>query len=208
MELISKKELLELTNISYGQLYRWKRKNIIPEMWFIKKSVSTGQETFFPRKQILERIEQIINLKDELSLDELANVFDPKAPTATLSKDRLLSKKYVKAESVVIYEQMQGGIVETLDEFVLIGIKIIDDYVASGMLTYQEGKQLLDFVAQHQKHLNVEQLEILVIRRFGFSFIIGSVTPQSLLIDETDKVVVHLQMGQLQSELRLMTTMD
>ncbi len=208
MELISKKELLELTNISYGQLYRWKRKNIIPEMWFIKKSVSTGQETFFPRKQMLERIEQIINLKDELSLDELANVFDPKAPTATLSKEMLLSKKYVKAESVVIYEQMQGGIVETLDEFVLIGIKIIDDYVASGMLTYQEGKQLLDFVAQHQKHLNVEQLEILVIRRFGFSFIIGSVTPQSLLIDETDKVVVHLQMGQLQSELRLMMTMD
>ncbi len=208
MELISKKELLELTNISYGQLYRWKRKNIIPEMWFIKKSVSTGQETFFPRKQMLERIEQIINLKDELSLDELANVFNPKASTATLSKDMLLSKKYVKAESVVIYEQMQGGIVETLDEFVLIGIKIIDDYVASGMLTYQEGKQLLDFVAQNQKHLNVEQLEILVIRRFGFSFIIGSVTPQSLLIDETDKVVVHLQMGQLQSELRLMTTMD
>ncbi len=195
MELISKKELLELTNISYGQLYRWKRKNIIPEMWFIKKSVSTGQETFLPRKQMLERIEQIINLKDELSLDELANVFNPKASTATLSKDMLLSKKYVKAESVVIYEQMQGGIVETLDEFVLIGIKIIDDYVASGMLTYQEGKQLLDFVAQHQKYLNVEQLEILVIRRFGFSFIIGSVTPQSLLIDETDKVVVHLQMG-------------
>ncbi len=29
--LISKRELLELTGISYGQLYRWKRKNLIPE---------------------------------------------------------------------------------------------------------------------------------------------------------------------------------
>lgn len=28
--LISKKELLEKTGISYGQLYRWKRKNIYP----------------------------------------------------------------------------------------------------------------------------------------------------------------------------------
>ena len=64
VELISKKELLQLTNISYGQLYRWKRKNLIPEDWFIKKSVSTGQETFFPREQILERIEKIIELKD------------------------------------------------------------------------------------------------------------------------------------------------
>ena len=34
-ELISKKELLELMEISYGQLYRWKRKNLIPEEWFI-----------------------------------------------------------------------------------------------------------------------------------------------------------------------------
>ena len=29
--LISKKELLDLTGISYGQLYRWKRKGLIPE---------------------------------------------------------------------------------------------------------------------------------------------------------------------------------
>ena len=38
-ELISKKELLEQTGISYGQLYRWKRKNIIPEEWLDRKSV-------------------------------------------------------------------------------------------------------------------------------------------------------------------------
>ena len=43
--MISKKDLLIQTNISYGQLYRWKREGLIPEEWFIKKSVSTGQET-------------------------------------------------------------------------------------------------------------------------------------------------------------------
>ena len=45
-ELISKKELLEKYAISYGALYRWKRKGLIPEDWFIKKSTVTGQETF------------------------------------------------------------------------------------------------------------------------------------------------------------------
>ncbi len=50
-ELISKKELLELTGISYGQLYRWKRKNLIPEDWFIRKSTFTGQETFFSEEK-------------------------------------------------------------------------------------------------------------------------------------------------------------
>lgn len=49
-QLISKKELLERTSISYGQLYRWKRKNLIPEEWFIRKSTFTGQETFFSER--------------------------------------------------------------------------------------------------------------------------------------------------------------
>ena len=72
-ELISKKELLERYSISYGALYRWKRKGLIPEDWFIKKSTVTGQETFFPEKLICERVELIKNQKDDYSLDELSN---------------------------------------------------------------------------------------------------------------------------------------
>ena len=74
-DLISKKELLDLTSISYGQLYRWKRKNLIPEEWFIRKSTFTGQETFFPREDILKRIETIQSMKENLSLDEMAEMF-------------------------------------------------------------------------------------------------------------------------------------
>ena len=57
---ISKKELLEQCGISYGALYRWKRMGLIPEDWFIRRSTSTGQETFFRREQILPRMEQIL----------------------------------------------------------------------------------------------------------------------------------------------------
>lgn len=71
-ELLSKKELLERYGISYGALYRWKRKGLIPEDWFIKKATVTGQETFFPKTLICERVELILGQKDEKSLDELA----------------------------------------------------------------------------------------------------------------------------------------
>jgi predicted site-specific integrase-resolvase len=74
-ELISKKELLELYGISYGALYRWKRKGLIPEDWFIKKSTVTGQETFFPRGLICERMELIQKQKDDTSLEELSKQF-------------------------------------------------------------------------------------------------------------------------------------
>lgn len=71
--LISKKELLRQTQISYGQLYRWKRKGLIPEDWFIRKSTYTGQETFFPKEAILERIQWILALKDDVALDDMAH---------------------------------------------------------------------------------------------------------------------------------------
>ena len=58
-EYITKKDLLEQMNISYGQLYRWKRLGLIPESWFIKKPSSTGQETILPRKKIIKRIQDI-----------------------------------------------------------------------------------------------------------------------------------------------------
>ena len=76
---ISKKELLQETGISYGQLYRWKREGLIPESWFIKKSSYTGQETFFLRDKIIERIRSIQDLKDKYSLDELARLLSPEA---------------------------------------------------------------------------------------------------------------------------------
>lgn len=70
--LISKKQLLEKYEISYGALYRWKRKGLIPEDWFIKKSTTTGQETFFPKDLIFERVEMILSKKEDVLLDELA----------------------------------------------------------------------------------------------------------------------------------------
>ena len=75
--MISKKDLLKEMNISYGQLYRWKREGLIPDEWFNKQAVSTGQETFFRRNLIVPRIEKILELKDKYQLEELKAFFSP-----------------------------------------------------------------------------------------------------------------------------------
>ena len=51
---------------------------LIPEEWFVKKSATTGQETFFNRDHICERIETILSLKDSLSLEEIAEQLNKK----------------------------------------------------------------------------------------------------------------------------------
>ena len=110
-ELISKKELLELYKISYGALYRWKRKGLIPEDWFIKKSTVTGQETFFPRQLICERMELIQKQKDETSLEELSKQFSSESKkNATIVLNTAFGSKtfYLNDIKSVIIDDGEG----------------------------------------------------------------------------------------------------
>lgn len=79
---ISKKELLDATGISYGQLYRWKRERLIPDSWFVKRSAFTGQETYLPRRAV-ERIRFILENKDRYSLTQLQDMLSPEAASRT-----------------------------------------------------------------------------------------------------------------------------
>lgn len=98
MNLISKKDLLAITGISYGQLYRWKRERLIPEEWFIKQSAYTGQETFFPREQMLSRIQSILDLKDKYSLEELARILSPETSDTSISMTELEDVEEIEKE--------------------------------------------------------------------------------------------------------------
>ncbi len=97
-ELIPKKEVLRLTGISYGQLYRWKRLGLIPEAWFIRRSTFTGQETFFPKEKILKRIEDILRLKDEHPLEELVRLLSPEVVPEEATHPDPLSLKPIGPE--------------------------------------------------------------------------------------------------------------
>ena len=90
--MISKKDLLKEMNISYGQLYRWKREGLIPDEWFNKQAVSTGQETFFERKLIIPRIKKILELKDKYQLEELKEFFN----------SNFVSRKYNLREVILL----------------------------------------------------------------------------------------------------------
>ena len=97
-DLISKKELLEQYQISYGALYRWKRMVLIPEAWFLHRSAPTGQETYFRRAQICPRIEQILREKERVSLEQLAAELAGQQQTAGAGRMLILETKYGKKE--------------------------------------------------------------------------------------------------------------
>ena len=139
-ELISKKDLLVQTGISYGQLYRWKRKGLIPEDWFVRKSTFTGQETFFPRDRVLKRIERILTMKDEdRSLDDIADAVAPDLGNVAMTAEDALGAGLVSQAAVdVIAEIRSAPGPMRLGE--LLAASVHDALLQSGDASADEGR--------------------------------------------------------------------
>ena len=202
-ELISKKELLNLTGISYGQLYRWKRKDLIPEEWFIRKSTYTGQETFFPKQEILERISKIQMMKDNVSLDDLANMFSPVSGTQQLTKEGLIQSKLV-SETVVNFYFEHGKIYQdTLDFQHILAMYALEKLLKSGEVMLAECEMVIKLIHEYYFPAEAKNLVLVIIRKMGIST--GAIFEKSNVVhfDENTKVVSQIDFLQLVEELKM-----
>lgn len=201
-ELISKKELLEKTNISYGQLYRWKRKGLIPEDWFIRKSTYTGQETFFPRSQILSRIDRIKNMKDDASLDELADVFAPKQGTGKQSPSAIIERGIVSADVMKLYLEARGDD-KALDFGEMLTVYIFSSALTSGDINLSEAKQMLEVYHTSAIKYDGTASELYLTRKLG-TFSCFAVSPSALVcFDKDTKLVRKIDITTAMEELKL-----
>lgn len=201
-ELISKKDLLDLTGISYGQLYRWKRKNVIPEEWFIKKSTFTGQETFFPKERILDRIDKIINLKDGLSLDDLADKFSNNPSDIILKKEEIIKYNLASKWTFDVYEEVFNVSLQySFDE--VLYIYILDRLLQSGDISVDEGKSIISLLNKNYNKLKDKEYKITLLRRLGVGLWIINEYTNDIYYDENSKVVIRHSISKYVEELKL-----
>jgi len=201
-DLISKRELLDATGISYGQLYRWKRKNLIPEDWFIRKSTFTGQETFFPRALILERIGKIKGMKDERSLDELAGVFSPVPADLTLGVDEFAGRNIVTemALDAALEVLAPSG---RLSFTQMLWIFILDRALRSGEIGLEEGRGLLRFLSGSEEAASGRPSEVLCARKLGVAIWLLAMPPGAALLEDGAKICVRESVHECIEALKL-----
>ncbi|KGA96682.1 hypothetical protein AJ85_17970 [Alkalihalobacillus alcalophilus ATCC 27647 = CGMCC 1.3604] len=197
-ELISKKDLLKVTGISYGQLYRWKRKNLIPEEWFIRKSAFTGQETFFPKIKILERIDKIIHLKDGLSLDQLADKLTKETNDVSITKKAAMERNIVTDYVLDLYESTFGEL-DVLDFSRLLQLYLLDEVLKSGEINLEEGKQIIKLLKKHDL-ASQSNLELLIMRKMGVTFVLVMETAQ-IYLEESVRIAVRIRLQDMKERL-------
>lgn len=200
-ELISKKELLKTTGISYGQLYRWKRKELIPEKWFIKKSSFTGQETFFPKKETLERIEKIKSFKDDISLDELAKIFSPELSKVLLKEDDILKLNIVSQTVINLYKNTHKTIKMFQFNDVLF-MTIIDKFIKSDKASLEECKLVLDTLEKNHKNFEGKYYDVVLVRKLGVAVCCLMALPNELYLEPQALLVLKIDVGKCVEELK------
>jgi DNA-binding transcriptional MerR regulator len=205
-ELISKKELLIAAGISYGQLYRWKRKGLIPEDWFQRKSTFTGQETFFPREKVLARIEKIKAMQDEdASLDEIADAVSPNLAESSMTIAEIRERRLVSPEAAELFTEGVCDCEAPLVFGEVVSLAALDTLLKTGDVSLDEGRVVLDALQDNYPAFAGNSADLLFVRRMGLSTALLVTSGAEVRFDRAARVVARINLSESAEALRAKT---
>ena len=181
-ELISKKQLLRMAHISYGTLYRWKRLGLIPESWFIHKATDIGQATFFPKDKIFARIDRIKELKSELTVEQMqelfsANVESFKIPLKDFRELQIVSKLALTAFTSVF------PLKDMLDFNDVFGMYVVEHLMKLSGIYLEDAKQVLRLLCKYLRTEASKDYQLLLLRKMG--------VPMTMLVSGEDEILLE-----------------
>ena len=202
-ETISKKELLQVAGISYGQLYRWKRKGLIPEDWFQRKSTFTGQETFFPREKVLARIEKIKSMQDEdASLDEIADAVSPNLGEISMTIAEIRERGLVSPEAAELFAQGVCDCDAPLVFGEVVSLAALDTLLKTGDVSLDEGRVVLDALQENYPAFEGKPADLLFVRRMGLSTAMLITSDAEVRFDKAARIVARVNLSESAEALR------
>lgn len=195
--LITKKELLEITGISYGALYRWKRMKLLPDDWFIRRSTFTGHETFFPREKVLQRVQEIQELKNHMSLEEIAAYYQPGVP-GELSMTPTEAAEAGIAVPPVINQYLALRPLETFAYEDLLELYIFSELLKEGQLSRDEAFE----ASQAAVHTGeISEPTVYLVRKYGVAFCVTAGEMQKVIFDSQSTVAKTIVVSQQKAAL-------
>ena len=200
--MISKKDLLKETGISYGQLYRWKRENLIPEEWFVKQSSFTGQETFFPKEKILNRIKAIQELKDRYSLEELSKILSPE-----------ISQRSFALEDLKVIEEIDNTILPLFvdlfnkSSFTFIEVIVIIGFSQFKKEFYEVGevqlKSMINGIKEYCEKLKNTEYMLLVYNKSKDYYAVLCSNTAEMFVDKSLELIKVIKLDDISNIIKI-----
>lgn len=115
----------------------------------------------------------IVNMKEEVSLDDMAKMFSADIEEEHMEIGKLIKNKVIDEAAMGLYKTIRGiGQIKEMKQ--IVSSKILSDEVVSGKITLEEGKILLNFIESHFSRLIGESARIYLFRNMGLPFVMES----------------------------------
>ncbi len=200
-ELISKRELLRAARISYGTLYRWKRMNLIPESWFIRKSTHKGQETFFPKERILGRVERIQELKGELSVQQLKEIFSPNVKSFQIPFDEFLRLGLVTKLSLTAFASVFPE-KKNLKFDDVFSIYVVDHLMRLSGIYLEDAKQVLRMLNRYLSVRESKEFQLILLKKMGVPFTVLVKGEDEILLEDNTEIIACANLAEFEEALK------
>lgn len=200
-ELISKKQLLRVARISYGTLYRWKRMNLIPESWFIHKATKTGQETFLPRDRVLARIERIQDLKGELTVEQLQEIFSPNVKSFLIPVEDFVKLNLVSKISMTVFTSVFPD-KKNMKFDDVFGVYVIDHLMRLSGIYLEDAKQILRMLSKYLASQPSKEYQLLLLRKLGVPMTLLVKEDEDILLEDNTEVVACANLSDFEEALK------
>ena len=115
----------------------------------------------------------------------------------------LIEKNIVTKQSLLLFQSMTGHQADLSDLKQVLMLKILDEQVVTGKITFEEGKLLWQFLNHHYARLNGDQASIMLICHLGLPFVIGALNREMVIFDEGDKLILEIEVMKKLGQIKL-----
>ncbi|MDE5977240.1 MAG: DUF4004 family protein, partial [Turicibacter sp.] len=115
----------------------------------------------------------------------------------------LIKKKIITQQGILLFQSMTGKDIDLSDLKQVLMVKVLDEQVVSGKITFDEGKLLWEFLDQHYVKLSGNQASVILIRHLGLPFVIGTLDKEKVIFDEADKLILEVEVMKVLGQIKL-----
>ena len=144
----------------------------------------------FPKEKILERIDKIQTMKEDLSLDELANMFSPSVREILLTKEEIL-RKGIASEPVLQFFIEQTNKTAEFQFVDILYVYMLEELLQSGEISLEEGKMVLQVLRENYEAMKHKTCDLIIVRKLGISTCLLVSNVDDLIFEKGTKIVLR-----------------
>ena len=152
-------------------------------------------------RSVLYRIEKIKNMKDDISLDDLADVFSPSFDSVNMRPEEITQRNIVSPNVMEIYTNFRGN-TDALDFNDILSAYILDRRIVAGDIGMEEGKQLLEVLQAGRIAFAEDPAEIFMTRKLGVFSCFAVSPPCRICTDNGVRLIATVNTASVIEELK------